>query len=184
MSKNHPVIDVIKSGQPFMMSVATQKHFEEMALSEEHQRIITTVGMKSYMVVPMIVRERVIGAISLIFSESERYYGATELALAEELSRRAAVAVENARLYYEAQQALLMRDAFLSIAAHELKTPITALLGNTQLVQRRLARSNGVLVERDQRMLKVIEQQAQRLSRMVETLLDISRIRTGRWPAL
>ncbi len=179
MGKNHPVIDVIKSGQPFMVSVTTQKFFEEMAQSEEHQRIITTLGMKSYMIVPMVVRERVIGAISLFFSESERYYGPTELALAEELSRRAAVAVENARLYYEAQQALLMRDAFLSIAAHELKTPITALLGNTQLVQRRLARSNGVLVERDQRMLKVIEQQAQRLSRMVETLLDISRIRTG-----
>src|SRR5258708_3130265 len=130
------------------------------------------------MVVPLIMRERILGAISFLATGSDHIYDLGEIALAEELARRAAVAIENARLYHETQQALHLRDQFLSIAAHELKTPITALLGNTQLIERRIKR-NGVFTERDQRMLQVIGQQAHRLSRMVETLLDISRIRTG-----
>src|SRR5258708_15288821 len=132
------------------------------------------------MVVPLIMRERILGAISFLATGSDHIYDLGEIALAEELARRAAVAIENARLYHEAQPALMLRDQFLSIAAHELKTPITALLGNTQLIQRRLSR-NGLVSfgDRDQRMLNVIEQQAQRLGRMVEALLDIARIRTG-----
>ncbi|MEN9935708.1 MAG: hypothetical protein RLZZ387_2287 [Chloroflexota bacterium] len=78
-----------------------------------------------------------------------------------------------------AEAAVRARDEFFSVASHELKTPLTALLGNTQLIQRRAARE-GTLSERDRRSLQVITDQAQRLNKLVSTLLDHSRIQSGR----
>ncbi|HWQ13648.1 MAG TPA: CHASE domain-containing protein [Roseiflexaceae bacterium] len=78
-----------------------------------------------------------------------------------------------------AEAAVRVRDEFLSVAAHELKTPLTALLGNAQLLLRRAAREGGVS-ERDQRALRVIVEQGQRLNKLVTTLLDHSRIQSGR----
>jgi signal transduction histidine kinase len=71
-----------------------------------------------------------------------------------------------------------MRDTFLSIAAHELKTPMTSILGYVQLFQRRSQR-DGYVPERDQRILHIINEQVIRLNKMVQALLDISRIETG-----
>lgn len=78
----------------------------------------------------------------------------------------------------EAEAAVRMRDQFLSIAAHELKTPLTSLLGNVQLLQRRSKR-DASLGERNVRVLDVIYNQTVRLNRMIEALLDISRLETG-----
>jgi signal transduction histidine kinase len=128
--------------------------------------------------VPLIARGRVLGALSLATSESNREYGPNDLALAEDLGYRAAVAIDNARLYHEAQNAVRVRDQFLSIASHELKTPLTALLGNAQLLQRRAIRE-GSFSARDQRALHVIADQATRLNKMIAALLDISRIEMG-----
>src|SRR5262249_15118222 len=105
--------------------------------------------------------------------------------LAEELARRAAIAIDNARLYAaeqqaraEAEMAVRLRDQFLSIAAHELRTPLTTLLGNAQLMLRRALR-DGTLPERELRQLRVVNEQASRLHRMVLALLDISRLESG-----
>jgi PAS domain S-box-containing protein len=77
-----------------------------------------------------------------------------------------------------AEQALGLRDQFLSLAAHELKTPLTSVIGNIQLLQRRFDRS-GILSEREQRMLQIVADQTQRLHTMVLSLLDVSRIEAG-----
>jgi signal transduction histidine kinase len=79
----------------------------------------------------------------------------------------------------QAEAAVRVRDEFFSVASHELKTPITALLGNSQLVLRRLART-GTFDDRDRRSLEVIAEQAHRLNRLVGALLDHSRIQAGR----
>jgi PAS domain S-box-containing protein len=94
-----------------------------------------------------------------------------------EAEREQLLARERAALA-EAQEALRLRDVFLSVAAHELKSPLTSLLGNTQLLQRRLERE-GLLVGRHARVTQVIVEQAQRLNKMVTALLDVSRIATG-----
>jgi signal transduction histidine kinase len=106
-------------------------------------------------------------------------------ALRAEIAERRRVEEERSNLLVreqqaraEAEAAVRVRDQFLSIAAHELKTPLTSLLGNTQLLRRRAAR-DGSLAERNQQVLGVIEQQATRLKRLIEALLDISRIQNG-----
>ena len=100
----------------------------------------------------------------------------TERKLAEE--ERAQLLERERAARAEAQDAVRLRDQFLSIASHELKTPLTSLLGNAQILQRRLQREGG-LAERNMRALNVIANQASRLNRMINTLLDISRIQTG-----
>src|SRR5438045_8588016 len=103
-------------------------------------------SVRSAMVVPLAGQRGVLGALSLITTrESNRHYGAADLALAEDLARRAALAVENAQLYAQAQlairtaeDAVRAREQFLSVAAHELKTPVTSLRGSAQLTLRAL----------------------------------------------
>ena len=106
-------------------------------------------------------------------------------ALRAEIAERKRVEEERARLLVreqqarvEAESAVRLRDQFLSIASHELKTPLTTLLGNTQLLRRRVAREGG-LSQRNQQALGVVEQQATRLKKLIEALLDISRIQNG-----
>ncbi|HET9222056.1 MAG TPA: hybrid sensor histidine kinase/response regulator [Roseiflexaceae bacterium] len=106
-------------------------------------------------------------------------------ALRAEIAERQRVEEERARLLVreqqarvEAEAAVRLRDQFLSIASHELKTPLTTLLGNTQLLRRRVAREGG-LSQRNQQALGVVEQQATRLKKLIEALLDISRIQNG-----
>ncbi|HEY2592899.1 MAG TPA: ATP-binding protein, partial [Chloroflexota bacterium] len=114
-----------------------------------------------------------------VFGESGRGYTRDDLALAEDLARRAALAIDSARLYREAQEALAARDEFLSVAAHELKTPITSLRGYAQLTLRAIDQNGAVDPERLRQALSVINIQSDRLTRLVSQLLDVSRIQSG-----
>jgi signal transduction histidine kinase len=137
--------------------------------------------VRSVIRVPLLARGRTLGVISLIGTDAIRRYTATDLALAEELGRRCAVAVDNARLYAESQQAIRARDEFLSIASHELRTPLTGIKGYAQILLR--AQVRGQLDDdRLQRSLSTIDDAADRLTALVDDLLDVSRIRTGHLP--
>lgn len=92
------------------------------------------------------------------------------------------LALENARLFAEAQQAVQLREEFLSVAAHELKTPITALRGYAQLVLRQLQRSEVLDPLLLQRAFLAVDSQSDKLSQLVSQLLDVARIEAGKLP--
>ncbi|MDP9470346.1 MAG: DUF4118 domain-containing protein, partial [Chloroflexota bacterium] len=96
---------VLRTGRPELYPEIPDTVLVAGAKDEEHLAILRSVGLTSAMIVPMIVRERVVGAISFVAAESGRRYGPDDLALAEVLARRCAQAVDNARLYREAQEA-------------------------------------------------------------------------------
>jgi len=127
--------------------------------------------------VPLVIRAVTQGAITFVRRNREPFLP-DDLRFAEELSRRAAMAIDNAMLYREAQEAIQVREAFLSVASHELKTPLTSLLGFLDLLQRRVT-PGTVIGEREQRRITVATQQAHRLSKMVSSLLDLSRLQIG-----
>ena len=168
---------VIRTGRTEFLPEITEEMLA-LVTDEELLGIIHTIGFTSVITAPLTVRDRTLGVLTLVTAESHRHYTEADVRLAEDLARRAAMAIENARLYREAQDAVRMRDQFLSIAAHELKTPLTSMLGYTQLVQRRTQRE-GTLNERDQRALRLVADQAERLNRMIASLLDLSRLETG-----
>jgi signal transduction histidine kinase len=149
------------------------------ARDDEHLRLLRALEFTSVIIAPLIARERILGAITLVSAESRRRYGDDDLALAEIFTQRAAQVIDNVRLYQETQNAVHLRDQFLSIASHELKTPLTSLLGNAQLLQRRARREGSAFSERDLRSIGVITDQAGRLNKLIAALLDIARIEAG-----
>ncbi|HEX6289488.1 MAG TPA: ATP-binding protein [Herpetosiphonaceae bacterium] len=136
-------------------------------------------GFRAVHSTPLVSRDGTItGVLSVHFRQPHRP-SERETRLMDLYARMAADAIENARLYQAAQDAIQVRDQFLSIAAHELKTPLTSLLGNAQLLQRRVARE-GTIPASGAKAIGVIVEQARRLNKMILGLLDVSRIEMGR----
>jgi signal transduction histidine kinase len=140
--------------------------------------MLLRLGLRSGLIVPLIAHGRILGAISVGMTESNRQFRAGDIQVALDLANRAALAVDNARLYQEAQTAIHVRDEFLSIAAHELRTPMTALFGYTQLLRDRLSLGTATS-DRDRQMVGIMVEQGTRLMRLLDTLLDLSRLDTG-----
>ncbi|GMU08146.1 PAS domain-containing sensor histidine kinase [Corallococcus caeni] len=148
----------------------------------EGQDLAEAVDFPSRIAVPLLAREHALGTLTLARLEGSGRYGPADVALAQELARRAAMAMDNARLYQQAQLAIGLRDEFLSIASHELKTPVTSLQLSVQGLMR-LARTGALRTspaETVTHALEVIERQAKRMAKLVNTLLDVSRIHAGR----
>lgn len=179
-SEESQLMQVLRSGEPFLMPEIPQDRLLAAARDEEHGKILQELGLRSYMVVPLVARQRSLGAISFVAAESDRRYGPDDLVLAEDLARRAAMAVDNARLYREVQEAIRTRDEFLSSISHDLKTPLTTLKGQAQLIQRRLARVDTEESERAVEGLENIVTAASKMNRLIDDLLDVAHLRVGR----
>jgi PAS domain S-box-containing protein len=132
--------------------------------------------------VPLQAHGRCLGVLSLISTHPRHVFSPADLELAMELGRRAASAVDSAQLYRTSQESIRVRDEFLSIASHELKTPLTSMKLRMQQVERALSTlGRGPLpVEKLSGMLRVFDEQLQRLTHLVDHLLDVSRINERR----
>ncbi len=104
------VPNVLRTGRPEFYPEITDEMLEAAARDEEHLRLLREMGFTSVIIVPMVARGRTLGAVTLVSAESGRRYGEADLELAEELARRAAIAVDNARLYEEAQREIAERE--------------------------------------------------------------------------
>jgi signal transduction histidine kinase len=171
---------VIRTGQPDFYPVITDEMLVAAAPDEEILELLRDIGYSSSMLVPMKIRNEVIGALQFVATQTSRHYTEQDLELAQELAGRAAMAVDNARLYAEAQQAIAIRENFLSMAAHELKTPVTSLRGFAQLLVRRLDLQKELEPARLRQALETINQQSERLLRLIIRLLDLSKLEAGR----
>lgn len=171
---------VMRTGEPEFIPEITEAVVEAATSDPEVRDLaLNTIGFSSMMIVPLVARGRRLGAITFAAAESKRRYEQADLAFAQDLAGRAALAVENARLYQEARQAIQLREEFLSIASHELKTPLTTVKSYTQLLARRLLKPE---LDRDRLhdYTNHLQQQLDRLETLVADLLDASRIQQGR----
>ena len=142
------------------------------AQDEEHLRLIRAAGPTSIMVVPMVVHGALLGAIGFVSSTASRSYDSSDLRFAEELARRAALAIENARLYRVAQRAIEARDDLMGIVAHDLRNPLNTIgLHATSLLER-----GG---EPERKSARVIERATARMNRLIQDLLDVARLEAG-----
>jgi PAS domain S-box-containing protein len=170
---------VLRTGEPEWLPTVPESFFDAGARDEHQTRLLHALGLSSYLCVPLLSRGRTFGALTLVYAQGEREYDEWELRLAEDLARRAAISVDNARLYREAKEAVQVRDEFLSIASHELKTPLTPLRLKLHSL-RRSARTGGMDGETLLTHLDIAERQVARLSRLIDSLLDVSRIGAGK----
>jgi signal transduction histidine kinase len=116
-----------------------------------------------------------VGVLVLYSSESGRQFNEDDLALAEELARRAALAVENARLYHEAQLATRARDQMLGIVAHDLRNPLNTILMASELLEELLAPD-----AQKSRQVKMVRRAGKQMNHLIQDLLDVKRIENGR----
>lgn len=201
------VSHVLRTGQPELLEEITDEMIQAGARDSEHLRLLRELQLRSYLIVPMVARDRTLGAITLAAAESGRNYSAPDLSLAEDLASRAALALDNARLYQEAQQqadaqvllnaalrdliserneavrrleeVLQERDAFLAAAAHDLKNPLAGIKGTVQLLERRVQSNRPPDAQQLATALSRISRTVSGAVGQVEELLDLTRLQMG-----
>jgi signal transduction histidine kinase len=162
-----PFSRAIRTGQPSLFSQM------ERDFGTERDRLMESIGCRSLLLIPLVARGLTLGLLTL--ASRERRYDAADLAVAQELAGRAAAALDNARLYREAQAASRAKDEFLATVSHELRTPINSVLGWAAILrQHRLDQS------RVDYACDAIERGARAQARLLEQLLDVSRAISGK----
>jgi signal transduction histidine kinase len=173
---------VVRTGQPDLCPDTFEAAWVRPALGVDTPERLMALGARSYMCVPLKARGDIFGAITFVSRTPGRTYGPVDLALAQELARRAGLAVDNARLFHKAQEALKARDEFLSMASHDLRSPLTSLRLQLQAVRRDMQQDGGgprsqpKLASRVESMVR----QTDRMLQMMDALLDITQMTAGR----
>ena len=197
------VPNVLRTGRAEFYPLVSQERLTQVSRNEETAKVLRQLNLKSCMIVPLVARNRTLGTLTLATAESNRYYDGNDLHLAEDLAHRIALAVDNARLYREAQDAVTARedaltirdellrrehvareeaesanrskDEFLATVSHELRTPLNAILGWAHML-----RANKLDHTTETRALETIERNAKSQAQLIEDILDVSRIVTGK----
>jgi PAS domain S-box-containing protein len=167
-----PAVRVLQNGKPEYVESVSADLIDSSAVNDDHHRLLQELNPRSYIVAPLVSRGHAIGAISFAFSTSARRYQVSDVAVAQELARRAATAVENARLYQGLQDAHRQKDNFLAMLAHELRNPLAAIEYSTQLSRMSASQAPEAM--------EIIERQVRQLTHLIDDLLDVSRITRGR----
>ena len=161
--------------QPLLISHVSSAQIESAAQNPEHLQTLRSVGPTSLMALPLLMHRQFLGAITFISSRPSRTYGPRDLLLAEALASRAAMAIENARLYRASVHATELRDQVLGVVAHDLRNPLGAILLQAAMLKRR-----GPEPERRSRKpSETIERAATRMNRLIQDLLDVARMESG-----
>ncbi len=171
------IVRALRSGRPVLRAELTPTVLAEVGHGPEYVEKMLALGPKTGMHVPLIARGKTLGVLTLVSEVPRRSYGEADLELAQELARRAAVCIDNARLYRASQDAVRLRDEFLCVASHELNTPLTSL---RLMVQSLLRRLPAGLPEAALRAVRTIDGQSLKLATLIEEMLDVSRIHAGR----
>jgi signal transduction histidine kinase/PAS domain-containing protein len=171
---NRGMLNLVKAGRSVLWADVNRQQLEGMGLRRDQIEFVLSVDIGSCVIVPMLLRGRVVGAFAWMRHTGREGFDDRDLALAEEIARRAAAAVENARLYREAQTANRLKDEFVATLSHELRTPLNALLGWTELL-----RSGQLTPDRQRHAIDAIERTARLQSQITNDLVDVSQAASG-----
>jgi|tagenome__1003787_1003787.scaffolds.fasta_scaffold20988653_4 PAS domain S-box-containing protein len=163
-------------GRSEVMTEVDDAVFAAVAPDAAHLEMARAMGLRSYICAPLTARDRTIGVITFGLGTSARRFTAADLPLAEELARRAALAVDNARLYREAHEANRAKSQFLTTMSHELRTPLNAIGGYTELIELGL---RGPVTPEQLEDLGRIQRSQKHLLGLIDDLLNFARIETG-----
>lgn len=172
----HPIMRVIATGRPVLEVEVTAELIQASFTQEAARQTVRALEPISFICVPLVTSGKPLGVLTLATSSSGRRFDVADLALAADLARRAALVVEHARLFHEAEQATRARDEILAVVAHDLRNPL-----NTVMM------AAGIMIEtssperpQERRQAEIVRRAADRMNRMIQDLLDVKRMESGR----
>jgi signal transduction histidine kinase/DNA-binding response OmpR family regulator len=172
----------VRAGMTQLMSDVSEEQLRGMARDEEALAELRALGLRSALVVPLKAQDRVLGSLSVCSRAPERRYTAADVPVFEEVGRRTAAAIEASRLYALAQQerrraeeANRAKDEFLAVVSHEIRNPLNAIMGWANVLL-----TGSLNPEQAHRAVSTIERNAKAQAQLIEDLLDVSRIVTGK----
>ncbi len=167
---------VIRTGTSELVPEVSIRMLDRFTQSAKQRKFLGDLGIKSVMIVPLVARGSPLGAIIFVTAESGRRYTPDDLEVAEELATRAALAVENFRLFDQSRAASEAKSDFLAVMSHELRTPLTAIIGYAELLQ--LGVPDPVTV-RQHEQAERIEVSARHLLQLIEEILTLVTLESG-----
>jgi len=176
VSPLHPVMKALIKGESDIITHVTDEGLRAAITNEEQYQVLRSLEPKSLITVPLIASGKIVGALTLVSSREDRIYTSEDVKLAEELGRRAALAVENARLYDEAQLATKARDDMLAVVAHDLRNPLNTIYMSSQLLMEIVSK---VEHPTEHRQVAIVQRAADRMNRLIQDLLEVKRIESG-----
>lgn len=172
-----PALTVVETGKPELIERVSDAFIDAIGADDEHRRILRTLGIASLLVVPLIARQQTLGTFTLVVTDAARSYTPDDRLLAEELGRRAAMAVDNSRLYRQAREAVAARDEVLSVVSHDLGNPLSAVRVSARVLARLLetGRTDAAGEQLEGMRASVLQ-----MERLIRDLLEVRRIESGR----
>jgi len=170
-----PVADAISAGRHVALRRLSAGWEREGGNGDPSIDDLEALGIQATLTIPLVARDRVLGALTLISTDPSRQFDDGELALADDLAHRAAFAIENARLYQAAQQASQARDEILGVVSHDLRNPLSAI----SMCARVLLESPPAAAEDRRELADAILESTHLMQRLIQDLLDVSTIESG-----
>jgi PAS domain S-box-containing protein len=170
---DHPLWKVLRTRTSQLVSL--EHGFASLALGDEYRRVLEILSPRSVIGVPLLVGDRLLGALLVVACRPSRPFDAQDVALVEQVARRVALSLENARLYHATQRAIRGRDEVLGIVAHDLRSPLGTISMNASVI-----RAWEQHPERQcRRPVEAIERSASHMSRLINDLLDVTAMESG-----
>jgi signal transduction histidine kinase/PAS domain-containing protein len=166
---------VCRTQKPEIVPHVTEELLRGDSVSEEELAMFRELGLRSLMVFPLVARGHTLGALALATSRSRKEFSHQDFVLAQELTRRSAFAIDNERLYQEAQQAVRLREEVLEVISHDLRGPLNSVHLSAEVLRTPEASQDSVRKRAEQ-----ILAAAARMERLIRDLMDLAAIRSGR----
>jgi signal transduction histidine kinase len=167
---------VLRTSRSELIPHVNQANLARFTRSEGQRRFLAELGVVSAMIVPIVARNSPLGVIIFVTAESGRRYGLDDLEVAEELATRAALAIENSRLFDQSRAATEAKSNFLAVMSHELRTPLTAIIGYSELLQLGVP---DAVTPRQHEQAERIEMSARHLLQLIEEILTLVTLESG-----
>lgn len=175
MNAPYGISQISARGTTSLMNDVSEEALAAVSRDGEHRDALLSMGIRCFVSVPMTSRGTTFGALTFLGTDLRTRFEPGDVALAEEVARRAALAVDNARLYRSAQEANRAKDEFLANLSHELRTPMTAIIGWAHLLE-----VGDLAPDQVKLGLRTIRQSGEAQAKLIDDLLDVSRIVTGK----